>query len=316
MILRLPAEWEPQAQVFVSRPVNRETWPTPDALVAAQREFDALVDAIGVATPVTDVAEFSTPVDDAWLRDTTPLFTRASDGSVYAACFRFTAYGGKFPHDIDRHVAEHLADALGLLRTTHRLALEGGAIETNGQGLAVTTRACTLDNARNPGLTHADLGVTLRDSLGIETLVMLDASLPGDFTDGHIDNLLRFTAADRAVCVTPLLEQARRHLTPLGIEIIELPSPDPPTYTYPDHMLEAGTQPLAASYANFVITNGRVVVPTFDQPADEDAIRVLDTAFPNHEIVALSSSALIIGGGSFHCLTAHLPMASACAPTP
>ncbi|MEM6751191.1 MAG: agmatine deiminase family protein [Planctomycetota bacterium] len=304
---RLPAEWEPQERVLVARPANADTWPTPEALDAARQEFDALVDAIGVVTPVTDIAELGIPVDDAWLRDTTPLFTDDGAGALHAHCFRFTAYGGKFPHDLDRRVAERVADALSLPRTTHGLALEGGAIETNGQGLAITTRACTLDDARNPGLTHDDLAGTLRDTLGIETLVMLDASLPGDFTDGHIDNLLRFTAADRAICVPPLLEQARRHLTPLGIEVIEMPLPDPPTYTYPDRMLEAGTQPLAASYANFLITNGRVVMPTFGQPSDAEAARLLGVAFSDHRIVALPSSTLLVGGGSFHCLTAQMP---------
>ncbi|MEM0914053.1 MAG: agmatine deiminase family protein [Planctomycetota bacterium] len=307
MTTRLPAEWEPQTRVLVARPANADTWPTPETLDAARREFDGLVHAIGAVTPVTAIAELGIPVDDAWLRDTTPLFTRDGDGVTHARCFRFTAYGGKFPHDLDRHVAERLADALSLPRTTHSLALEGGAIETNGQGLTVTTRACTLDNARNPGLTRDDLAGTLRDTLGIETLVVLDASLPGDFTDGHIDNLLRFTAADRAVCVPPLLEQARRHLTPLGIEVIEMPVPDPPTYTYPAHMLEAGTQPLAASYANFLITNGRVIMPTFGQSTDAGAADVLRRAFPKHDVIALPSSALLIGGGSFHCLTAHLP---------
>lgn len=311
MSRRWPAEWEPQAAVYVSRPTNRETWPTPEALDEARREFGALIDAIDAVTPVIDLSEFDIPVDDAWLRDTTPLFTDQPDGAMHAHCFRFTAYGHKFPHASDALVATRLADVLGVPHTLHDLALEGGAIETDGQGLAVTTRACTLDPARNPGLTHDRLEHVLRDALGIKTLVILDAALPGDFTDGHIDNLLRFAAPDHALCVTPVIDQARAYLAPRGIRLTELPLPKPPTYIYPDRMLEAGTQPLAASYANFLITNGRVIVPTFDQPTDIDAIRLVKQAFPQHETLGLPSSGLLIGGGSFHCLTAHLPAATA-----
>jgi len=315
-MIRLPAEWEPQARVFVSRPTNAETWPTPESLDAAQREFDALFDAIAEVTPTTDVAELDIPVNDAWLRDTTPIFVvdEASEPgpsglglNVVARCFRFTAYGHKFPHDLDEHVALRLAEALDLPHTTHGLAFEGGALETNGRGIGITTRACVLEPARNPGLTQDQLAGQLRDALGIATLVVLDCSLPGDFTDGHIDNLLRFTSSDHALCVTPLMAQAREHLAPLGITLTELPLPDPPTFNYPAHMHEAGTQPLAASYANFLVTNGRVVLPVYGQPTDADAERIVQQALPDHDVVALPSNHLLVGGGSFHCLTAHLP---------
>jgi len=307
---RLPAEWEPQSRVLVSRPANDETWPTPDALAAAQREYDGLTAAIAKVTPVTDVAELGIPVNDAWLRDTAPIFTLDTGGRLTAHAYRFTAYGHKFPHDLDEQVAARLAAILDLPCTAHELALEGGALETNGQGLGVTTRACTLDPARNPGLTHDRLAAQLRDDLGLTALVVLDASLPGDFTDGHVDNLLRFTAPDHALCVTPLLDQACKHLAPLGIALTELPLPDTPTFTYPAHMHEAGTQPLAASYANFLVTNDRVILPAFGQPTDADALRVVRHAFPDHDVLALPSNHLLIGGGSFHCLTMNLPAAS------
>ncbi|MEO0588660.1 MAG: agmatine deiminase family protein, partial [Planctomycetota bacterium] len=150
----------------------------------------------------------------------------------------------------------------------------------------------------------------LAESLGIETLVLLDASLPGDHTDGHIDNSVRFVAEDRVLAIEPFAEAARAALAPLGIAVDALPMAEPWDYTFPPHVPDPGTHPLPASYANFLITNGRVILPAYGQPTDADATSVVQKAFPDREVVTLPARHILIGGGSFHCLTMQLPAGS------
>lgn len=336
---RLPAEWFPQEAVWFSWPRNPETWPDRlDAVqeavarivAAAARRGTARINAaaaahgairrrlLGAGAPEGRVELFDHPAGDAWCRDHGPTFIRRPDtGELAAVDWPFNAWGGKFPPwDADDRIAAQMADALGLRRFRAPVTGEGGALETNGAGDLLVTESVWLNPNRNPGLTREAAERVFREVLGVERVHWLPGGLQGDDTDGHIDTLARFVREDTVVCAVadsgpdrPMTERNRQRLQSVRVagnrplRVIPLPLPDrlepPPGWR---------SDALPASYANFLIVNGAVLVPTFRQPErDARATGILGNAFPGRDIEEFDCSDIVVEGGAIHCLAQQQP---------
>ena len=334
--LRFPAEWEPQSAVLIAWPHAGTDWAdgladverTYVALAAAIARFEAVVicvadDALGaraagrLADAGVDPARLRfvvLPYDDTWLRDSGPVTLRDGDG-FRLLDFEFTAWGGKFEAGEDDQLVARL-HAAGLFGDVAReriaFALEGGGIETDGEGTLLTTWACLHE--RHPDLDRAQLAATLQRHLRQNRTLWLDhGHLEGDDTDAHIDTLARFAAPDAIVyqaCDDPE-DSHFAALQAMAAEIAAFRTADGMPYRlfplpWPRPIREHGRR-LAASYANFLIVDGAVLMPAYGDPADDEAAEVLGRAFPGREIVPIDCRPLIRQNGSLHCVTMQLP---------
>jgi agmatine deiminase len=334
----MPAEWSPHQATWILWPHNPDTWPglldqaraamaqAVIALAAQERvhvnvrdddEAAAVERLLAGQVPPGQVQLERIATDDAWIRDYGALIVRdRSQPAGWAAVdFDYNAWGDKYPpYEQDRAVAGQMAERLGLPRVVAPLVLEGGSVEVNGQGLGLVTEQCLLNPNRNPGLNRAQIEASLADFLGLSELVWLGDGVTGDDTDGHIDNLARFVAPGRVVSIVepdpadvnhaPLADNlarlsAFRDRAGRGLEVIELPVPAP--------VLHRG-QRLPASYANFYIANGIVLMPAYGGAADARARAILADCFPGRRIEAIDCRALVAGLGALHCLTQQVPV--------
>ena len=338
---RLPAEWEPQAAVLLAWPHAGTDWAerlpsvedTYVALVAAIARFqpvllcvaDAAVEARAAARlrqAGVDMARLRllrVPYDDTWTRDTGPL-TLVGEGGSQLLDFRFTGWGGKFDADQDDQLVQQLAEA-GLFRRATRqrvdFALEGGAIDVDGTGTLLTTWKCLHE--RHADKSREQVETVLLDALRQQRVLWLEHGyIEGDDTDAHVDTLARFAAAD-AIVFQACDDPDDRHYAELGAmaaEIGALRTMDGRPYRlfplpWPRPVLDAeGNRRLAASYANFLIINGAVLMPAYDDPADAQAAAVLAEAFPGRQVVSVPCRPLIWQNGSLHCVTMQLPEGS------
>ena len=336
--LRLPAEWEPQSAILLAWPHAGTDW--AERLGDVEDTFIALVAAIARFEPVLlcvaddDVEAYArarlssaridmarvrflpAPYDDTWLRDSGPITLRdASSGGFRLLDFRFTGWGGKFGAAQDDLLVERLHEAGTFLKSDRQsidFALEGGAIDTDGAGTLLTTWQCLHE--RHPGLDRDTLSRRLAGWLQQDRVLWLDHGyLEGDDTDAHVDTLARFAAPDAIVfqaCDDPA-DSHYPELQAMGAEIAALRTRDGQPYRlfplpWAQPILDQGRR-LAASYANFLIVNGAVLVPAYGDPADAAAAEVLGRAFPGREIVQVPCRALIWQNGSLHCQTMQLP---------
>jgi agmatine deiminase len=316
-----PAEWAPHAGLWTAWPSHAELW--EEELAPARAAVGVMVAALAQGEPVTVLA--ATPeaqaharaalagvpgatviaqaFGDIWLRDTGAIIR----GDGVACGFRFNGWGGKYCLPGDAEVAGAMARSLGLPFVAHDWVLEGGAIDGDGTGLAVTTEECLLNPNRNPAMDRAEVEARLQADLGLTRILWLGHGLKGDHTDGHVDNLARFVAP--GVLALPVADgpddpnagvyaDARARAGAAGLRIVDMPSPG---------LVESDGEPVAASYMNFIIGNAAVVVPQYDRPNDAAAIRALEALFPGRRVVGVDSRALLTGGGSFHCITQQVP---------
>ena len=350
--LRFPAEWEPQSAVLIAWPNADTDWAerlaeveeTYIALVAAIVRFQRVVICVADDDVETyadirlrsnridmDRVRFvSVPYDDTWLRDSGPItlvspslppasageMPKAEGGQAFRLLdFRFTAWGGKFEASRDDLIVERL-DAQGVFRAASRqridFALEGGAIDTDGDGTLLTTWQCLHE--RHPQATREELTAQLRDWLRQDRVLWLHhGALEGDDTDAHIDTLARFAARD-AIVFQACDDEADSHyadLKAMADEIAALRTKDGQPYRlfplpWAKPIVDGGRR-LAASYANFLIVNGAVLMPAYGDAADDAAAEVLARAFPDREIVPVPCRPLIWQNGSLHCITMQLP---------
>lgn len=325
---RMPAEWEPLEAIWVVPPHNEETWPGCFEQVKAQHA--AWREAMKPFVRVRTTDELGIQTDDSWIRDFGPIFvTREVNGKkeIGAHDFFFNAWGGKYEGErsFDNTVPQEIAAREGFALKVHDFVLEGGSIEVNGSGTLLTTAQCLYSSSRNPWLNPAQIEAYLHESLGTTNTVWLPGGISGDDTDGHIDDIARFVAKDRIVCVsapeghddhevtTANLKALREAKDENGrkFEVIELPFPEPLLYDFPvdDHYRGGGVQPVPASYANFIFGNGALFVPVFGQAKDDLACRILEQAAPGVKIVPVRAEFLVVGLGALHCLSMQQPKA-------
>jgi agmatine deiminase len=326
-----PAEWTPHAACWVAWPSDaslwlaklgaaRAAWTRMAKAIATGERLEVLVPDAGnealarEALSGADARFHRLPFGDIWLRDTAPIFVRDAAGEIAAARFGFNGWGGKYVLEHDDEVAAGIARLAGLRELASPWVLEGGSIDVDGEGTCLTTRQCLLNPNRNPGLSARALEAGLREQLGIEKTIWLGDGLLNDHTDGHVDNVARFVAPGRVVCMKPsgdddpnreALEAIARELREARdakgrkLEVVRIPSPG----------LVAGEsgQPAPASYANFYIGNRAVVVPAYGTRFDDEAGAALGELFPGRKIVPVDANAILSGGGAFHCITQQVP---------
>lgn len=319
----MPAEWAPHERTLMAWPARDELWGAE--MAAAKEEHAATVAAIAAREPVLLVADvgdaqeaaaacpvaevLELPIDDSWLRDSGPIYVLDEDGGRVGLDFAFNAWGGKFPPwDQDARVSERVLARLGHPQRPVDMVLEGGAIAVDGEGTLVTTERCLLHPNRNPGWSRKGIEGVLRAELGVERIVWLPDGLAEDRdTDGHVDMACAFTAPGRVLLQTvddpgnpnhAISAESRRRLVAAGIEVDELP-----LLPYTEH---AGER-VPASYMNFYVANGAVVVPVFGRPEDDEALARIAACLPGREVVAVPGETIAKGGGGVHCITQQVP---------
>ena len=333
---RFPAEWEPQSAILIAWPHAETDWAerlgdveeTYIALVAAITRFQDVVACVADAdlqtyaearlrsarVDLTRVRFVEVEYDDTWLRDSGPITLQ--EGEAFRLLdFRFTGWGGKFEASRDDELIERLDEAR-IFRNTLRqhidFALEGGAIDTDGAGTLLSTWQCLHE--RHPGISRELLTTKLGEWLKQRRVLWLDHGyLEGDDTDAHIDTLARFAAPDAIVfqaCGDPS-DSHFVELRAMADEIATLRTIDGKPYRlfplpWAKPIVDEDRR-LAASYANFLIINGAVLMPAYGDAADAAAAAVLGRAFPDREIVAVPCRPLIWQNGSLHCITMQLP---------
>jgi agmatine deiminase len=322
MTARQPAEWLLHKATWTAFSSAADLW--EDDLAPAQAEVAAMVLAIAEAERVellvadataeavaramlagADVGIHRYGFGDIWLRDTGPLFMQSPVGDA-AAAFRFNGWGGKYSLPGDDGVAAFVAAAAGVPLAKHGWVLEGGAIDVDGTGLAVTTEQCLLNPNRNPRMDRAEVESHLRRDLGIDRVLWLGEGLMNDHTDGHVDNLARFVAPGVLALPEPAVDDPNRDVfmdaheraREFGLDVVGIPSPG---------RVERDGEIVPASHMNFYIANGVVVVPTYGAASDDAAVAAVAALFPGRKCVGLRADHILTGGGSFHCITQQQP---------
>ena len=333
---RLPAEWEPQDAVLLGWPHSGTDWmelldlvlpvfiriavaisrfemviipsPDPDSIRSQLAEVGARMDRVRV---------HAIPTNDTWARDFGPI-TVYQNGVPLLLDYGFNGWGLKFRACEDNQITARLQAAgafSGCLREVPGLVLEGGSLESDGAGTLLTTSACLLEVNRNPQFDRVELEQRLRQQLGVDRVLWLHHGyLAGDDTDSHIDTLARLAPDDRIIyqsCDDPLdehyaelaalAEELATLRTRAGQPFLLLPLP------WPEACYADDGHRLPATYANFLILNGAVLVPVYNNPSDEAALAVIGNAFPDREIIAITCRALIEQHGSLHCVTMQIP---------
>ncbi|HSH93310.1 MAG TPA: agmatine deiminase family protein [Roseimicrobium sp.] len=267
--------------------------------------------------PLERVSFHHFPAYEPWCRDHGPIFlVRDQNGRHERAIvdWAYNAWGGKYPpYDLDDAVPQHVAKLRKLPLFSPGIVMEGGSIEVNGRGTLLTTEACLLNPNRNPDLNKSQIEQYLKDYLGVTNILWLGDGIVGDDTDGHIDDLTRFVSHDTVVTLVEddtkdenygLLQENLHRLRTMKdqdgkpLRVVELPMPG---------VVEFDGQRLPASYANFYIANGIVLVPTYRHANDPRALDILQKEFPDRRVIGVDSTELIWGLGSFHCISQQEP---------
>ncbi len=344
---RMPAEWESHEATWLAWPHNPDDWPGKFQaipwvyaeivrLLAAQERVHLLVEDAKAELRARGILERAGAnlgrvsfhrwhTDRGWTRDSGPIFVRNGEGRIALTNWRFNGWTKYSDWKLDDRLPGRVKALLGLPEwqpavrladgSLRRLVLEGGSIDVNGAGILLTTEECQLSEVqqRNPGVSRAQLERAFSDYLGINQVIWLNRGIAGDDTHGHIDDIARFVGPTTIVTAVepgtrdpnhaPLAEnlarlKAARTLDGKALDIVELPMPRPVVFR---------GQRLPASYANFYIANGLVLVPTFHDPNDRVALNKLAGVFPGREVIGIYSVDLVWGLGTLHCMTQQQP---------
>lgn len=336
---KLPAEWHHQSAVILTWPHDRSDWqpvleqvePVFVAITKAISQYQKVIINCFNKTHQSHINELLSTAEidpaliiftlclsnDTWVRDYGPI-TVYRNNRPYLLDFTFNAWGNKFESEKDNKITrlQHQSGVFGDTPIeTIDLVLEGGSIEVDGQGTLLTTEACLLSPDRNPHLNRSELEQQLSDYLGIQRILWLkNGYLAGDDTDSHIDTLARFCDA-HTICYVACDNVDDEHYNELKAMEEELKSfktiqgkpyrlvPLP----WPKAKYSGDGQRLPATYANFLIINSAVLLPTYNDPADEVAVACLQQCFPNRKIITIPCESIILQYGSLHCLTMQLP---------
>jgi agmatine deiminase len=335
---RMPAEWESHRGTLLAWPHRASDWPGKfttipwvyGEIVRTLARYELVTVVIRdakqqqTAKAILDRAHadaanihfLTKPTNRGWMRDSGPIVVRGGDQCVVLD-WHFNAWAKYDDWQLDDKVPLAIAKVMKWTREqpmweNRRIVLEGGSIDVNGRGLLLTTEECLLSDVqeRNPGFTRRDYENVFAKYLGIERVIWLGRGIAGDDTHGHIDDLSRFVNADTVVTVieenetdanfAPLRENLERLRAVPGLEVVKLPMPSPIVFRH---------QLLPASYANFYIANGVVIVPTFNDKNDRIALGVLAELFPDRDVIGIHCVDLVWGLGTLHCLTQQLPNA-------
>jgi agmatine deiminase len=332
---RFPAEWEEQDGVLMAWPHKGTEWSNLSDVQAVTiemaREITRFEDLLLAAPDVDEPRRFMTdaglPLDrirfvevetnDTWARDFGPITVFEGDRPLMLD-FGFNGWGLKFPSHLDNQISRKLAE-LGVFGKTPLLTtgfvLEGGSIESDGRGTILTTSTCLLSPNRNPHLSRIHIEEFLCQTLGARRMLWIEnGSLAGDDTDAHVDTLARF-CPDDTIVYTVCDDPADEHFGPLLAMAEELRSfrtLDGRPYRlmglpWPDAVCDDEGRRLPATYANFLVTNRTVLVPTYGSRKDRAAIEVIGRAFPDRAATGVHSLPLLTGNGSLHCITMQIP---------
>jgi len=332
---RMPGEWRPHECCWMAWPNRADLW-GDEELAAVQHAYASVAHSISMFEPVRMVADPTSadaarracgpqikiiplPIDDAWIRDSGPTFLLAAGGAIAGTAWRFNAWGGKSPrYAEDARLASRILRSVDAEVYHSSLCLEGGGIQTDGEGTLITTESVVLNQNRNPGITKPEAERELCQALGATKVIWLPGdpdAVHVDITDGHIDGMVSFVrpgvvlyesdpratanAAQLAAENRRALESAR-DARGRALEIIPI-----------DEAYEVRTErPLfSRSYVNFYVANGGIVMPKFGVPGDERALQVVQAAYPDRRVVQVDIRAIAAGGGGIHCITQQQPSA-------
>lgn len=335
---RFPAEWEKQNSIWLSWPHNLETW--PGKFEPIPKKFAEIVSIISKFEHV-NINYFGEPMlleietllkeknvsslsytlhevatNDTWCRDHGPAFVvnKNSEDPLAIVNWGYNALGGKYPpFNLDDDVPRKIAEKLKLPIFTPGIIMEGGSIDVNGEGCLLTTKDCLLNKNRNPHLSKNEIENYLCQFYGVEKILWLEKGIVGDDTDGHIDDIARFVNPNTIVTVIEKNSEDENYeilktnlellksMTDVNggsFKIVELPMP---------RVIEYNNQRLPASYANFLILNGAVIVPIFNCKNDEIALNILQEQFPTRKIIGIDCVDLVWGLGTLHCISQQEP---------
>ena len=331
-----PAEWVKHASTWLSYPHNENSWPDKIDTIfpyynqfikevakgeivninildsAMKKRVERELREIGVDMSKIVFHNFKT--NDAWCRDHGGAILLNKDGQKRALVdWDYNAWGGKYPAELDNKIPSQMAEYLGLEVFRPNIIMEGGAVEFNGKGTLITTKACLLNENRNPSLNQSQIENKLIEFYGVDNVIWLEDGIEGDDTDGHVDDITRFVNEDTVITVVeenksdfnhaPLKENLNilnkaRLENGKQLNVVELIMPE--TVIWED-------QRLPASYANFYIANEAVIVPVFNSKNDNKAIYTLEECFKDRKVIGINSLDIIWGLGSFHCLSQQEP---------
>ena len=325
IIRRYPAEWEKQACVWLAWPHNEKEWGKGKLeklrefykkLISTILQFQdvnlILADEVMLKEVETihklslqrtkqQLKKIIIPNNDIWIRDYGPFFVvRVHHGAPLLLDFEFNAWGGKFPPwDLDNNVSKQITLYTGNYSESYPVVLEGGAIDFNGNSIAVTTEECLLNKNRNPKITKLQMENIIKSVFNLEKIIWLKRGLKGDHTDGHVDNVARFIDTKKILINKPIVKEdnylleIKNGLKNYDVHIEEVPLP----------VIKQNRKRLPASYLNFIFVNGGIIVPTFDCETDKMTINIFKKLFPKRKIIGIDCSLLIQEGGGLHCMT-------------
>ena len=334
-----PAEFAPHRATWLSWPHKEASWPGKiQAIYPYYAQFirelalseevcinvndeamkaAALGHLVAAGADLSRIRFYLHPTNDAWCRDHGPAFliNPAAEQKKVVVDWNYNAWGNKYPpYDLDDRIPTRVAESLGLPVYYPGIVMEGGSVDFNGRGTLITSRACLLNENRNPDLNQEQIEGYLREFYGVQQVLWVGEGILGDDTDGHIDDTVRFINADTVLAVVEENKSDENYqilqdnLAELGrmrlfdgsqLNIVELPMPDPLVYQ---------DQRLPPSYANFYLCNSSVIVPTFRSKKDDRALQIIAGCFPDRRVVGIDSTEIIWGLGSFHCLSQQEPL--------
>ena len=332
----MPAEWARHAATWMVWPHNQALWESGwrVTLPRVQEDFARVANAIARFEPVKMVVDPSAvasakalcgpnielielPVNDSWCRDSGPSFVCHAQQGLAGVSWRFNAWGGKSAHDLDEGLARRALNHLGLPCFGTPLSNEGGAIHVDGEGTLITTESVLLNPNRNPGVSKAEMEDVFSRLLGVTKTIWLPGDpdyVTGDMTDGHVDGVCAFARPgvllidathDKNSVYAEVARENRRVLELATaaqgrkFELIEL-------FEASD-AVDTDAEVFCASYTNFYIANGAIIMPAYGIPADDEAAAVLAKTFPDREVVPVRINHLAHGGGGVHCITQQQP---------
>ncbi len=336
----MPAEWKTHSATQLHWPSNRETWPDERLqrvekvylnIIKSLSEFEQILLLVETSDVLSRVLKLFKaegiddkqilikvyPVNDVWARDCGPIFVK--DGNSFVITdWEYNAWGEKYPPwDSDNNIPEFISELFGIKKVSAKMVLEGGSIDVNGVGDLLTTESVLLNPNRNPGMSKDEIEQNLKKYLGVKNIIWLRSGLAGDDTDGHIDDLTRFLNEETVLTMVcedkddinylalqenlKILKSAKlKSGKKLKIETLPLPK------TKIEGTTVDGSEFVPASYANFYVANGCVLVPLYDEQYDQQALDLFKKYFPDREIIGIDCADLVWGQGSIHCITQQL----------